>query len=77
MYIIERDPAIAQRVIEMTNIKTRHCKIGKVHIKPPKGWGGIPNFSIQPPYRDTTGWPPIAPWMMPSHWCNTASHARR
>lgn len=57
------------------NIAVRHCKIGKVSVKHPKGWGGIPNFSIQPPYRNTTGYPPIAPWMTPHHWCNTSSFA--
>jgi hypothetical protein len=55
------------------NAAVRHCKIGKVFTKHPIRWGGIPNFSIQPPYRDTTAVPPIAPWMMPGSFCNQSA----
>lgn len=65
----EAEHAITNRI----NAKTRRCRIGKVRLKTGVPWVDKGLSDMKPPYLDTTGCRPIAPWMMPGHWCNQAS----
>jgi hypothetical protein len=71
--VVIHDFELRKKAENRINVAVRHCKIGKVREKIGIKWFDKALSGLTPPYRDTTGCPPIAPWMMPGSFCNQIS----
>lgn len=52
----------------LINVAVRHCKIGKVRVKHPKKWDGLPDFIKFPHPSPSEG---FIPWWERGPWCKT------
>lgn len=65
MFVIMPDADAERRYYNVWNVSKRHCRIGKVTLKPPKHWRLLPDLSRTLPYptpvKDdfTFRWPAI------------------